>query len=341
MKNKKLKKINKLLAAGIFILTVVFCPLFSHPAEAAWGEFVQEQFHFVLQRIYDNAQGMIMGALKQQAVTMLNGQIDVLLSGDSGNARFIINWEDYLIAQPENETRVYMNDYLSQMTAGRGSLTGYRSEGFSGSGNYIAGLGQSARASGDARSMTPHPTYEGDPSQMFASGNFKNFNLYLSGVNNPWAFNMAYENEYQKVLEEKKAARQAEAVANQGVRSTYSADGKTVTYPGSLVKETVANIQNLPNLVIANAQSVAEVINASVSQLITGAMQQGFSGMQRSVQKTTGVQQSIDAERSKAYKASGPGAQYGNGASSVDAAKSQAYLKSGSGTQSAPLPKEW
>jgi hypothetical protein len=235
---------------------------------------------------------------------------------------FITDWRDYLVKQPEGRTRIYMNDYISQMTSGRGSRTGYVGEGFLGggsAGSYNQMLSNIAKKETIDR-QTPKTTYPGDPSQMFAQGNFKNMGTYLSGVNNPWAFSIAAQNEYQKRLTEEKTESQTRAMAYEGFRGTEvkGRNGQVlITNPGSVVKQAVTNVQDIGNKIVAAATHPEEIISAIVSQMMTQAIQQGI-GMARNI-----VEKEVNKVTDQFMQATGgitrqvgPGVLYGNSSSS-------------------------
>lgn len=327
MKKQKINSIKKTLIAGILALLLIFSPVLTPKTHAFWGEFIQEEFHFVLLEVRETIKGTLMGALKKQAVQMLNNQVDSLVGGGSGGeVAFITDWEDYLVNQAENRTQLYINDYLTQITSGRGSRSGYSSEGFIEGftgvftnclDRYCSMILSNARNSlrlllskllPRGGGLSTRMTYERCPGEMFISNNFKDLNRYLSGINNPWAFDINLQNEYQKKLELEKEIQQTKAMAYGGFTGTTGEDG-SITYPGSLTKENTANAQNVGNLVVATAKSVPEVITSVVSQVMTRA-QQGFSGALRSAQKDASTQSRVDASVDSAIDSSGPGAMY-------------------------------
>lgn len=297
---------------SITIITIVFlsCLFFSYPtkASAALWPGIDPNITRALDTVYAMIQGMILGAEKQAAVKMLNGQIDSLMGGQGKNgAAYITDWKDYLVSQPKSNTKTYMNSYLSKMTGGKGSSTGYSAEGFSSGSSYSQTLAQTEKNRLEKKDDVPKLSYEGDPSQMFSGKGFKNLELYTSGVNNPWAFQMATEDAYNKKLTEEKSVAQAKAIANQGFKGTTGSDG-SITYPGILTKELTANTENLPNEVIASAGSIPEVITAIVSQMITKKIQQGFDSVQKSSQSQSSSQNKQTTGINNAAKISGPSA---------------------------------
>ncbi len=316
-KEKKIGLKQKLVSTCLLIMFLAilsFSPI-QVPKANAWTAFAASSFKQMLEVIRREINGMILGMLKKTAVSSLNSQVDSLVGGSNGSSpSFITNWQNYLVDQPIAATQVYMNDYLSQMTAGRGSLTGYTSEGFAGNGNYMAELKQNALAKADASSnkVIPKLTYEGNPNQMFDSGNFRNMSLYLSGVNNPWAFNLAVQDAYQKKLKEEKSVQQAKAIAYQGFRgSGENGADSSITNPGSLIKTNIANVQNIGNMALASATHPGEVISSLVSQVITQSIQQGFSSVKKSVNRqVNNVESKVKKEIKKAIKKNGPGARF-------------------------------
>jgi hypothetical protein len=279
-----------------FILVVFVCafiissPLTTPRAQALWPDIPGFTYKQMLEDIRDRIKGITLGMLKQQAITTINKQVDSMLAGKgkSGkNAQFITDWEAYLHKTPKNNTKLYMNDYLSKITSGKGSISGYKSEGFGsiigsgGNGSYAKQLVAAAKTT-TVDQKTPKLSYEGDPSKMFSGGNFKNLNLYLSGINNPWSFDINAQAEYAKKLAEEKKTAATKAVAYQGGKAV--GEGKNgkgkVTLPGSVVVQTKANTMDLGNKVIASAQHPEEVITALVSKIMTAALKQGVGMLQ-------------------------------------------------------------
>ncbi len=317
LKKNKLKLRQKLInvcLTTIFLFVLFFSPI-QTPKADAWDAIPAQVFKQVLEEIDYELHGIILGMLKRTAVIILNGQVDNLMGGANGSsAAFITNWQSYLVDQPTEKAQTYINDYLSQMTIGRGTMTGYTSEGFAGNGNYMANLKQQALAKVNSSSAqeVPHITYESSPNQMFDNGNFKNMSNYLSGINNPWAFNLAVQNAYQKKLEEEKSVQQAKAIAYQGFKGTGD-DGanSSISNPGSLIKTNIANVQNISNVALGSATHPAEVVTLLVSQMITKAIHQGFSSVQSSISReVNAIKYKNTKEINNSINKFGPGARF-------------------------------
>jgi hypothetical protein len=197
------------------------------------------------------------------------------------------------------------------MTRGRGSSSGYisvNSEGFAVGVNYMNQLRTGAMAA--ITPNEPRPTYQGNPSQMFAGTNgFRNLNLYLSGVNNPWAFNMHVQQKQQEKLETEKDAARTMAISYQGFRGV-EVNG-IVTNPGSLLKDAKAGIANIGPNIIAAAKSIPEVLTSVVTQTITKAVDQGIGNIQATVHKSvSGVRANVNAQLNRSIQIQGPSVLY-------------------------------
>lgn len=299
-KNKTTKKI----ILTVFLL-IFFCFSGTPKTQAAWIPGLDPAIDTGLKLITNLIDGLMTGTLKQQAVMTLSAQVDSLAGrGSGGQASFIVNWESFLVDQPENDARLYMNDYISRMTGGRNSYSGYSTEGFTGPANHSANMAQMAQVLSAAK--TPQVTYEGDPSQMFDSGNFKNMELYLSGVNNAWSFNMAVEAEKQKVIANKRFVAATKGNAGGGYLGVPGDSPGTETMPGSTVGAMMNSKQTMPDRLLEAASSIPEVATALVTQMISRSVTQGFVSVQRSASKTAASINKFNAAKNSAINTYGP-----------------------------------
>jgi hypothetical protein len=319
--NIKKQKINlfflKKSAFSSFLFFLIVSGSFLPFRTYAWDAIPAAIYKQTMEKIDWNIQGIIMGALKQQAARIINEQVNKLVGGTVGSAAmFITDWEDFIVNEPQRQARTYMNDYLSQITMGRGSYSGYSyrsygtvlgasdsktNEGFFGGKvlgeNDVQGNGTGNSASSDnyyetlldtGKAATVDkkdlvPDYEGSPSQMFASGNFKNMNSYFSGVNNPWAFDIQARGRYAMYQEDQRQQAFARSIAYQGYLGTTK-NGRIVT-PGSTIEQTVANVQDIGNKIIAAAQHPEELISSVVANVINTAIKQGIGAASNMVDR--------------------------------------------------------
>ncbi len=307
-------KLSKIIFT--FLILGFFCFSGAPKSQAAFWPAVDPGITSGLQKILDMVNGLIVGTLKQQAVRMLSMQVDMLAgNGSGGEASFIVHWETYLKDEPQNATNIYMNDYLSQMTLGRNTSSLYSAEGFSGGagGSYASQLGQLNQVLANAKNpnSVPKLTYEGEPSQMLQSGNFKNMELYLSGVNNPWSFKIAVKSEQQKIYKEKQNEAMVKAMAYQGFRGTLSDANGSISNPGSLVKSALENAQDMPNRILQSASTIPEVATALVTQMINQTITQGFVSVRNKTAKSTANVTKYTNATNQAMNQYGPAVRFG------------------------------
>lgn len=348
---------KKIIFICFLSVALAFAPIHTHKA-GAWLEFAGQILRTVLDQIRDLINGIIMGMLKQIAVQSLNKEMGGMIGGSSSqNAKFITDWTDYMYTQPKQTADKFMNDYLSQVTRGRGSMSNYipnnnasglladnyegvgdgsfaygmaqndpaygrliqtaQAKGFdlsgvtNNAGNYMQGLVDGAKKQ-TTEQVEAAITYVGNPAQnLFAGGNFKNLNTYLSGINNPWAFNINAQQKYQEQLAQQIDINRTMGQAYNGFKGTMS--GNLITNPGSLIKENMANVQDLGNKVLANAKNMPEVITSVVQQMITQSIQSGIGNAQRNIQREVqNVQNKAAQEINSQAQQYGPQALYGN-----------------------------
>lgn len=296
------------------LISLIFSlSFFSAPKAQAWDAIPAAILNASIKILNDTTNGFMLGVAKQAAVRALNQEVNFMITGRSSQgALFVTDWHDYLVNQPQKKTRLYMNAYIDQATSGRGSISQYipaNSEGFGlNVANYNNQLKVGAVAS-VVNPATPKVTYVGNPSQMFAQGNFRNLSLYLSGINNPWAFNLHMQEKFDETRQNEQLTAQQKAQAGQGFLGTES-NGKTIT-PGILVKEQAAGVQDLGNKIIAGATHVPEVITAVVSQMVSQSITQGIGMIQASVHsEVANVRSQTTSQMNAAVQQLGPGAQY-------------------------------
>jgi len=246
-------------------------------------------------KVISDWKGFIVGDSTTTANTQLNDYLSKV-TGGRGSSNYIPNpgvgtgrplgqlgYEgvgqgSFAYGMAENQNSSYGNIVEKAQANGLSVSSNYNY------GNYMQQLVQGAKMTTTER-RDPTPTYKGNPSQnLFAGGNFNNLNLYLSGVNNPWAFNAVAQNKYQTDLAQQMQIATAQAIAGGGYKGTVK-NGMIVT-PGSSVKATIDNIADLPNKVLANARDFVEIAPALAIRFATNMIDNGIGAIQNYANRT-------------------------------------------------------
>lgn len=247
-----------------------------------------------MERIYDQMQGMLLGSLKVAATQLLNSQINQLIGGGAtGQALFITNYETFLYREPIQETNLYMNDFFTLTTRGKGSSSNYIGVGNMGSGvrgNYSGYLIDQARRSTTDRSSYTQMNldeYTSSPEVMFAEGDWRAFNAFFSNpANNPYGYTLMAEEAYYSKLSSSIEVQKVKAQSS-GFRPVER-NGQVITPSGS-IEALTTSVQNMGNNIITNATNPAEflsgAVSAMVNRMISGLIQQGIGQVQANIQR--------------------------------------------------------
>jgi hypothetical protein len=304
--NSRYAFFQKILCMAILAVVFSLSPFHAPKAHALWGEIINAVLTEELAEIYDEVQGVILGAQKQAAIQSLNNQVSDIVGGSStDDSKVIGDYSDFIYDKPTEKTKLYVNDLIDQSLDERGSYSGYEpnNEGFGSSegGNYYAQLKQITQD--DIINPTdPKVTYSGDPGQnMFSDGNLGKFLSYTSpyNINNSWNYESHFEYEYEKKLTKEQDAARTEAQAGGGYASTRQGD--TIVTPGSLIGANMANVQDIGNNVIANAQHMPEIITSLVQQMITQTIQNGIGNAKQNAQRENNQNQSSQNSSGSSY----------------------------------------
>jgi len=308
--NKKNRVKNKI---EIAIITMFF--LFSffpyNNARADWwgAALMSEQWAIAYNRMMDEIANTLLGSLKQAAFQTINNTVNNAISQGASGPMFITNWEDFLINDPQRKADLYMNDFFSSITSGRGGFSYSSSRSIFGlsynaSGEKIAGestmregIFPSSEFIGNnyqnllvegARNITINSSIPKcevtDPSGMFKDNNWSQF-ATIVGVDscNKFGFNNIAQTTYSSIIEKEQKVNSAIGQAGQGFLPKMS--GNTIITPGSTIAAIQAQTEDLGNKIIAAAKSPQEVITSLVTKLATRTIQQGIGQAQQYAQR--------------------------------------------------------
>ncbi|GBE16620.1 hypothetical protein BMS3Abin15_00442 [bacterium BMS3Abin15] len=266
-----------------FIL-VIFGLLIAPCAQASyWGEpIMAANLKQMMEKIYDQIQGMILGALKQAAVETINNSVNSLItSGGASGSLLISDPYDFIFGESRRTAVVSVDHFLNNLVRGRSSISNYSTGREGVRGNYYTYLAENAK-----RSIIPGskpPCDIGDPHKMFDEGNWRSFNRFLMPHCNPSGVELMAQEFFYETEQANQRVAEARYRAGGGFRDVES--GGQVTTPGSIIKDIQSQTQDVGNKILASAKSVPEVITAVVTKIITKTIKQGIGNAQRNIQK--------------------------------------------------------
>ncbi len=274
-----------LLSFFAFLSFVVFVP---RASADAWGSAIMaELFGQQYRIIHESILGAMLAAAKKQAVIEYNKTVTQIVSG---GPLFITDWEQFLIKDTRDATEIYMNDFFTDIAAGKNSSLNYEIKELKKNANeikqnYANKLVEQAKQS----IFFSPPSYNlnehiEDPTYMFADGNWKAWNAFiLNPANNPIGFSLMSQDIVADKLENERKKAELQAIAYQGYMSK-SKDGKVLT-PGSTIKDIISQAEDLPNKILANARSLPEVIVTLLIKQTGNTLRQGIGGIQTKLQR--------------------------------------------------------
>jgi hypothetical protein len=290
----------------------------AQPARADYwgGAYMASMMKQMMEVIYKTIQDALRGALKQAAAEMMHKMVGNLISGGSGSgggALFITDWEDSLVKQPQKATDVYMNDYFTITSRGKAGASNYTEVGQTGQ-NYSSQLVAQGKASisGDV-SQSSLQEYTSHPSQMFEKGDWRAYNSYISSpFRNEYGYVLMTQSANQQKLKQEQEKASVQAIAYQGF-TAQKKNGQVIT-PGSTLKDIQSQSEDMGNKILANAQSIPEVITSIVTKLVTQSVRQGIGNVQQNLQRES-LNSNANSQQSmqNQVKTSGPGAVFKSG----------------------------
>lgn len=316
------KKIHTLvLQKTVFSALLIFGIFFVVAPRAqagSWGEAIAAaQMKFTMETIRRQIEGVLLGTLKIAAVQVLNSQVGQLISGGvSGQPLFITDYNEFLYQRPKERADIYMNDFFTMSTRGRSSRANYIGVGDrSGSigknySGYLESVGR--QASVDAGRIRTYnlDEYTSDPQTMFAEGDWRAFNAFISNpANNPYGYALQAEQVYNNKLAQEYQSASVEAQSSGFIASRQG--GRIVTPAGS-IEAALNNIQDIPNKIIAAASNPGELLSGVVSgvanRMVTTLIQTGIGMVEQNIYRAvSSVDRAVAGSTGGALRTLGPG----------------------------------
>lgn len=318
--NKKIK-----FTLALLILVFASFSFSARPAKADYwnGAMLASIWKRTMERIDKKMDALIMSIAKEAAINTIANNVTSMISGESsGSPLFIDNWENFLFEEPHTKTRIYMNDFFSSITGGRGSSS-YDSSGIAL--NYEAGSysDPSCSSSGakcvEGASTSREGVVKGSSTFNILGQNYENYLIqqaknvttdiiqpktdlrnYVSdpsqmfSTGNWRAFSSFVSNPANNPFGFSLLAQEeyhAEEIKNQKLAEIQGVSyggfkavtsDGVVTTPGSTIKDIQSQTLDLGNKIVAAADDPEEVIVAVVNKVVNEA----FSGIGRQISST-------------------------------------------------------
>jgi hypothetical protein len=313
----------KSIRLSLFSVAVVGICGFSTPNAQAdiWGASIAASIiGWVLDNLSVQIEGMLLGALKTAAMQVLNQQINRIVGGSSaGKALFITNYQTFLYQEPLQKTNLYMNDFFTLSTRGKGASANYISAGGSDGlgGNYSSYLVEAAKqatigSSGQQAQMTLDQ-YTSSPQQMLQEGDWRAFNAFFSNpANNVFGYTIMAEQHYQSKLATEQTAAQTKAQSSGYLPSEKNGQ---IVAPSATIETLAGKVQGIGTDLLAASKNPGEIIASAVAaaagQMINKMIQQGVGEVQSNIQKeVNSVKTEVGSAKDEALRNQGPGGQF-------------------------------
>lgn len=280
LKNNKINKIKIVVITTIFLFSIFSC----NKANADYwgGAMMASVWETMYNKMMKQIENALIASLKQAALQTINQTVSNSISQGASGPMFITNWENFLINDPQRKADLYMNDFFSSITSGRGSSDYLSREGTMLAANYLNSL------VGEAKKMTTEASIPKctmtNASGAFTGNNWSTFTTMVgTDTCNKFGFNNISQNAYASITEKEQKINSAIGQAGQGFLPKMS--GNTIITPGSTIAAIQAQTEDLGNKMLAGANSAPEVIASLVARLATRTIQQGIGQAQQYAQR--------------------------------------------------------
>lgn len=306
---------------ALFLLVSVVATTPSASADVWGANYSAAILKTALEKITRQIEGVLLGAMKQTAMTVLNSKVARLVGGSSvGGSRVITDWRSYLYTEPQEKVRTATDDFIRQMTSGRGSSASYEDpyggSGYSlgGGSNYSLKLKEAAEASvGSPYHPCAAQEYFPDFESAMDEGDLRALNIAMDPSCNTLGMALQTQEFAMNASQQEQMLRFTQSISH-GYKSVEDAAGLTLL-PGSTVGRVVSDVQDIGAKIIAAASNPAElaggVIAALVNQTLTNMIEKGIGNVQANINKEIrSVDQKISGQFKVIDKALGPVAGY-------------------------------
>lgn len=292
--------------------------VFPQPAHAYWGEAIMaSMMKQMLEITARQMEGALLGTLKMAAVQVLNSKVGQLIGGGAGGRPlFITDFNEFLYQGPREKADLYMNDFFSMTTRGKGSSVNYvavGSDAGSLGGDYTGYLVSSAQRATTHRTVSVYNLDEQGGMKSFSEGNPRAFNAFFRNpMNNPYGYSLEAQQMYREQIETEQKVATTKALATGFLPKEQG--GKVVS-PAATIQSATTSVQNLGNDILASAENPGELLSGVVmsmaNKLVSNLIQKGVGEVQSKISKEIkNVDKQIYGNIQKATNEKGPAAKY-------------------------------
>jgi|GEM_PF-4468488 len=218
----------------------------------------------------DQLEKRMLPILKQAAIQKINNMTtEVVTGGNSGGPYLVTDWNQYLVQGPANDAMVFVNSMLSDSMRGRSSAADYSNSGHSA---YLLRQSQ-IKPSAPIDPVLVHAT---DPKNLFAGGDMRAFNEFLSPGKNQFSLSLIAEDAFQKKTEENRLVADKKAV--NGYLPKVDALGK-ITTPAAFFENAMNSANNMGKDMVTSATKTDELLGAIVNFIVQVSMKPLTNGL--------------------------------------------------------------
>lgn len=318
---KRFRMRTALVSVVLCASLVTMVPFRAAKADIWGAAYAAAAWKWVQENITRQIEGMVTGALKTAVIQAMNTQIILSIGGNGQSGpMFIVNYEQFLYAQPQQKATAYMSDFFKSVTGGKASsgyktvaqmdpsqlsgsqkmaqayarkqwlseegvVAGATSSSGAGGSNYYQQLTDAGKRAISGGMCKPDLLeYVSKPEDAFQS--FRGLNAYISNQCNrmPVFADMA-KSIYQGKLSQQQQINMAMAIAGSGYLPKMQ-NGHVLT-PGSTIKDVVSNAEDVWNKMIAaidNPSSLSDAVTGYANMAVQSLVKKGVGMAQQYVQ---------------------------------------------------------
>ncbi len=270
------------------------------PAHAdSWGANLEATvYQITVEKMLKQIEDTIIANLKIAAIRIINGRLQVLLTGSPGkyggySSSIITNWQNFIFGSAQRYASAATNDFFRELRTGIPNTLQKR---------IITPAEKAVEKSiCDTKPDAHYYVSNGDATKIFDSNNpWWRWRRMAMPQNDLATWLLCAESRKQAAYQAMVIQKSVEGQAGQGHISLEKSksdkpDKQNISVPGSTLKSLTDEILQLPLKMIEYAKSIPEVVTSMVTSMITQLIQSGVTKL------TEPIDQQIINARSKYF----------------------------------------